>query len=75
MIGLLFAMICQDMMENVSVYSVEELACPQSQTILLTYEPSSVKFYGRDYVNQFGSVLTSHEPEILKHPIDILFRR
>ena len=47
---------------------VEELACPQSQTILLTYEPSSVKFYGRDYVNQFGSVLTSHEPEILKHP-------
>ena len=47
---------------------VEDLACPQSRTILLTYEPSSVKFYGRDYVKQFGTVLTSHEPEILKHP-------
>ena len=47
---------------------VEDLQCPQNRTILLTYEPSSVKFYGRDYVNQFGTVLTSHEPEILKHP-------
>ena len=42
--------------------------CPQSHTVLLTYEPSSVKHYGADYVKQFGMVLTSHEPHRLAHP-------
>lgn len=46
---------------------VEELACPQENTILLTYEPSSVKFYGQDYADQYGMVLTSHETETLAH--------
>lgn len=46
----------------------ETLACPQEQTILITYEPSSVKFYGQDYMNQYGYVLTSHEKSELKHP-------
>lgn len=45
----------------------EELACPQSQTVLLTYEPSSIKFYGTDYLDQFGMVLTGHEPHLLPH--------
>ena len=45
----------------------ETLACPPENTILLTYEPSSVKFYGDDYTNQFSHVLTSHEPAMLSH--------
>ena len=47
--------------------NVEELACPQENTILLTYEPSSVKYYGQDYVDQYGMVLTSHEAKALPH--------
>ncbi len=46
---------------------VEELACPKENTVLMTYEPSSVKFYGTDYVNQYGMVLTSHPPSALPH--------
>ncbi|MDA9230708.1 glycosyltransferase family 10 [Alphaproteobacteria bacterium] len=46
----------------------ETLACPPENTVLLTYEPSSVKFYGNDYTNQFGMVLTSHEAAALGHP-------
>ena len=45
----------------------EPLACSPEKTILLTYEPSSVKFYGDDFANQFAYVLTSHEPEMLSH--------
>lgn len=45
----------------------ELLPCPQEHTVLLTYEPSSVKFYGQDYVDQYGMVLSSHEPETLRH--------
>ena len=48
--------------------SREVLACPAPNTILLTYEPSSVKFYGEDYVNQFAHVLTSHDRAALSHP-------
>ena len=47
--------------------SREPLACPARNTILMTYEPSSVKFYGDDYTNQFAHVLTSHEPDVLSH--------
>ena len=47
--------------------NVEELDCSQENTILVTYEPSSVKFYGQDYVDQYGMVLTSHEPPTLPH--------
>lgn len=45
----------------------ETLACPARNTILMTYEPSSVKFYGDDYTSQFAHVLTSHEPDVLSH--------
>ena len=47
--------------------SYESLACDPSRTILLTYEPSSIKFYGYDYVRQFAHVLTSHEAACLSH--------
>jgi len=46
----------------------EDLACPAENTMLVTYEPSSVKLYGDDYTRQFGVVLTSHEEHILSHP-------
>ena len=45
----------------------EVLSCPGQNTILMTYEPSSVKFYGDDYTSQFTYVLTSHEPAMLPH--------
>ncbi|PJK27622.1 hypothetical protein [Minwuia thermotolerans] len=46
----------------------EVLACPPSNTILMTYEPSSIRYYGPDYLAQFAHVLTSHEPSALAHP-------
>jgi hypothetical protein len=46
----------------------ESLSCPKANTILITYEPSSIKYYGQDYINQFAHVFTSHEAENLKHP-------
>jgi len=46
----------------------ERLACRAENTILITYEPSSIKFYGDDYARQFRYVLTSHDPERLQHP-------
>ncbi len=46
----------------------EILSCPPENTILLTYEPASVKVYGHDYTHQYGLVLTSHAPSELPHP-------
>ena len=48
--------------------SEERLGCARERTILLTYEPSSIKYYGADYVNQFGTVMTSHDAVSLQHP-------
>lgn len=47
---------------------VERLACPPENTILVTSEPSSIKRYDRAFINQFGRVITSHEPAALDHP-------
>jgi hypothetical protein len=46
----------------------ESLACPRGRTLLLTSEPATVKIYGRGFLNQFGWVLTSQEPWIIRHP-------
>lgn len=46
----------------------ERLCCPRERTILITYEPSSIKYYGSDYARQFGVLLTSQEDTILPHP-------
>lgn len=46
----------------------EELACPPQNTLLLTGEPSSITYYGKSFLKQFGQVLTSQEPRALKHP-------
>ncbi|MEZ6066347.1 MAG: hypothetical protein R3B90_11720 [Planctomycetaceae bacterium] len=40
----------------------ERLACPAANTIFVTMEPSSIKSYGRSFLDQFGVVLTSQEP-------------
>ena len=45
----------------------EILACPPENTALITYEPPSLKFYGTDYIKQYGLVLTSQGPEYLSH--------
>jgi hypothetical protein len=46
----------------------EELACSREHTLLVTFEPSSVKIYGDDYTRQFGAVLTSQPEWALRHP-------
>jgi hypothetical protein len=46
----------------------EVLACPREHTLLLTSEPATVKVYGRGFLNQFGWVLTSQEPWVIRHP-------
>ena len=46
----------------------EELACPRANTMLITTEPSTIKVYGSRFLNQFGWVLTSQEPWVVRHP-------
>ncbi|WP_411827756.1 glycosyltransferase [Luteolibacter sp. AS25] len=46
----------------------EKLDCPRENTIFVTNEPSSVKNYGVDFLAQFGHVITTQEPEIIRHP-------
>ena len=46
----------------------EVLACPRERTLLLTSEPATVKVYGHGFLKQFGWVLTSQEPWVIRHP-------
>ncbi|MBC8097431.1 MAG: glycosyltransferase [Akkermansiaceae bacterium] len=46
----------------------EVLACPRERTLLLTSEPAAVKVYGHGFLRQFGWVLTSQEPWVIRHP-------
>ncbi len=46
----------------------ELLACPRSNTILATWEPTSIKCYTRAYAAQFGHLLSNRPPEAEKHP-------
>lgn len=46
----------------------EYLSCSRSHTLLVTTEPSSIKAYGKAYVDQFGWVLSSQEDWALQHP-------
>ena len=47
---------------------VERLRCPRANTILITTEPSTITVYGTDYLGQYGTVITSQEPWVIKHP-------
>ena len=49
----------------------ESLACPLEHTLLITTEPSTVKVYGTQFMRQFGWVLSSQEPQIVRHPHQI----
>lgn len=40
----------------------EHLACPRRNTLLVTTEPSTIKVYGSQFLEQFGHILTSQEP-------------
>ena len=46
----------------------EILACPREHTILMTWEPTSIKSYSRHYTRQFGHLLTNRPPEAEGHP-------
>jgi hypothetical protein len=46
----------------------EELACARQNTLFTTYEPSTIKIYGTGFLRQFGWVLTSQEPWVIRHP-------
>lgn len=46
----------------------ETLACPRENTLLVTMEPSSVKLYGSSFLRQFGVILTSQEPWVIRQP-------
>lgn len=48
--------------------SSETLACPRERTLLITTEPASIKVYGTGYLRQFGWILTSQEPWVIRHP-------
>jgi len=48
--------------------SMEKLRCPREKTILITTEPSTITVYGKDYLRQYGTVITSQEPWAIPHP-------
>lgn len=48
--------------------AIEELVCPSKHTLFITREPSSVSTYGKDFLNQFGYVLTGQEDWAIRHP-------
>jgi Glycosyltransferase family 10 (fucosyltransferase) C-term len=53
--------------ERFSLWS-EPLACPPENTLFITVEPSSIKFYEPLFLRQFGHVLTGHEPWSIDQP-------
>lgn len=57
-----------DLPPSESFLCKEELACPKERTLLLTGEPSTITVFGRDYLRQYGCVLSFQEPWAMKHP-------
>lgn len=50
------------------LFTQEKLHCSRERTMLVTGEPSSITVFGRDYLRQFGCILTFQEPWAMKHP-------
>jgi hypothetical protein len=48
--------------------SLERLDCPKGRIILVTTEPSTITVYGTAYLKQFGTIITSQEPWVIRHP-------
>ncbi len=57
-----------DLPRELKAASIERLHCPREKTILITGEPSSITVYGSYYLSQFGFIVTSQEPWVIKHP-------
>ncbi len=49
-------------------FTEEKLACPRERTMLITGEPSTITVFGKDYLKQFGYILTFQEAWAMKHP-------
>lgn len=47
--------------------AAELLACPPTQTLLVTSEPASIKHYGKPFTHQFGCAITSQPDWALPH--------
>ena len=58
----------QDLPRGESFFTEERLACPRERTLLITGEPSTITVFGRDYLRQFGWILTFQEPWAMRHP-------
>ncbi|MGL1932085.1 MAG: glycosyltransferase family 10 [Desulfotalea sp.] len=48
-------------------FGEEHLKCPKEKTILVTLEPITITVYGKDYLKQFGHILSFQEPWALHH--------
>ncbi len=57
-----------DLPRDLKSASIEKLQCPREKTILITGEPSSITVYGSYFLSQFGFIITSQEPWVIKHP-------
>lgn len=55
--------VCDDLTD------IEETVCPKENTILLTHEPPTLGEYGRFFLKQFNTVITSHRSIKHKNPI------
>lgn len=58
----------QDLPRSDNYLTEEKLRCPRERTMLITGEPSTITVFGRDYLRQFGCVLTFQEPWAMQHP-------
>lgn len=58
----------QDLPSGDGYFTEEKLHCPRERTMLITGEPSTITVFGRDYLRQFGCILTFQEPWAMKHP-------
>lgn len=57
-----------DLPRGDSFFTEERLHCPRERTMLITGEPSSITVFGKDYLRQFGCVLSFQEPWAMRHP-------
>ena len=63
-----WCVVYHDLPKSDSFFTKEKLACARERTMLVTTEPSTIAVFGRDYLNQFGCLLTFQESWVTKHP-------
>lgn len=59
--------VIDDVAHSIS-HRIENLACQNEHTILVTTEPSSITKYGNAFAGQFNYLLTNQDENALKHP-------